>query len=162
MTDEGQTTEKPLVYATEEEKAYVLKVLPQQEPFRFVDNIVELTEKHIVTQRRFRPDEYYYKGHFPGDPVTPGVILLETMAQGGLVSLGIHIVRYDPNALRIRTLFSDCAVDFLNVVYPGNLVTVRGELVFWRRNKMKCKIEMTLEDGKVAATGHLSGFGVVI
>jgi 3-hydroxyacyl-[acyl-carrier-protein] dehydratase len=155
-------TNDPITLASEADKARVLEVLPQKEPFRFIDSIVELSEKHIVAQRRFRHDEYYYKGHFPDAPVTPGVILLETMAQAGLVALGIYIVRNEPNALKIRTLFSDCAVDFLNVVYPGNLVTVRGELVFWRRNKMKCKIDLTLEDGTVAATGHLSGFGVAI
>ena len=69
----------------------VLELLPQQEPFRFVDEILEVDEDHIVAQYRFRPDADFYRGHFPGDPITPGVILLESLAQVGVVALGIYI-----------------------------------------------------------------------
>ncbi len=140
----------------------VLDKLPQQPPFRFVDKIIELSDSHIVAQRRYRPDEYFYTGHFPGDPITPGVILLETMAQAGLVSLGIYILMLEQSHTNMRTLFSDCAVDFLEVVRPGALVTVYGERVFWRRNKLKSKVEMRLEDGKIAAHGMVSGLGVTL
>ena len=64
----------------------VLAMLPQQEPFRFVDHILELDEEHIVATYRFRPEADFYRGHFPGDPVTPGVILLEAVGQVGVVA----------------------------------------------------------------------------
>ena len=52
----------------------VLAMVPQQEPFRFIDEIVELDDDHIVATYTFREDQDFYRGHFPGNPVTPGVI----------------------------------------------------------------------------------------
>ena len=54
--------------------ATLLELLPQQEPFRFVDEIVEVDEEHIVARYTFRPDADFYRGHFPGNPITPGVL----------------------------------------------------------------------------------------
>ena len=70
----------------------VLAAIPHQEPFRFIDEILELDEDHIVSRYRFRPESDFYRGHFPGNPVTPGVILIESMAQAGIVALGIYLV----------------------------------------------------------------------
>ncbi|MEO1575848.1 MAG: beta-hydroxyacyl-ACP dehydratase, partial [Pseudomonadota bacterium] len=56
----------------------LLQAVPQQAPFRFIDTIVEVDDDHIVGRYTFRPDEFFYAGHFPGQPVTPGVILIET------------------------------------------------------------------------------------
>ena len=61
--------------------AEVLAALPQKEPFRFLDEIVELDDEHIVARYTFREEADFYRGHFPGNPITPGVILIETMAQ---------------------------------------------------------------------------------
>ena len=61
--------------------AEVLALLPQQEPFRFLDEILELDSDHIVARYTFRRDADFYRGHFPGNPLTPGVILVETIAQ---------------------------------------------------------------------------------
>ena len=59
----------------------VLKLVPQQPPFRFIDTIHELDREHIVASYRFPEDADFYRGHFPGNPITPGVILVEAMAQ---------------------------------------------------------------------------------
>src|SRR5512137_2288214 len=69
----------------------ILLNIPQQHPFRFIDEILELDEEHIVGAYRFREDEYFYPGHFPGQPITPGVILIETMAQTGVVAFGLYL-----------------------------------------------------------------------
>jgi 3-hydroxyacyl-[acyl-carrier-protein] dehydratase len=69
----------------------VLALVPQRRPFRFIEEILELDEEHIVGAYRFRSDEYFYPGHFPGLPVTPGVILIETMAQTGVVAFGLYL-----------------------------------------------------------------------
>ena len=66
----------------------VLDLIPQRDPFRFIDDILELDDDHIVGTYRFRPDADFYRGHFPGNPVTPGVILIESLAQVGIVALG--------------------------------------------------------------------------
>jgi 3-hydroxyacyl-[acyl-carrier-protein] dehydratase len=72
--------------------AEVLEILPQQDPFRFIDDILELDDDHIVGTYRFDPNADFYRGHFPGNPVTPGVILIEAMAQVGIVALGIFLL----------------------------------------------------------------------
>ncbi|MDQ3230519.1 MAG: hypothetical protein M3Q07_01770, partial [Pseudobdellovibrionaceae bacterium] len=68
----------------DEKFSRILALVPQQKPFRFVDRIIEVDEQRIVGQYQFREDEWFYRGHFPGNPVTPGVILVECMAQIGL------------------------------------------------------------------------------
>ena len=71
-------------------KQAVLETVPQQAPFRFIDSILELEPDRIVSSYTFRENEYFYSGHFKDNPVTPGVILIETMAQTGVVALGIY------------------------------------------------------------------------
>jgi 3-hydroxyacyl-[acyl-carrier-protein] dehydratase len=68
------------------------KLLPHREPFLFVDEIVQADDKKIIAKHVFTEKEFFFKGHFPGYPVVPGVILIETMAQSGgagLRKLGI-------------------------------------------------------------------------
>jgi 3-hydroxyacyl-[acyl-carrier-protein] dehydratase len=143
--------------------AQVLAVLPQQEPFRFIDEIRELDEDHIVAIYRFRPEADFYRGHFPGNPVTPGVILIESMAQAGIVALGIYLLSlegggYDPE--KMMTLFTDVNVDFAGLVKPGDRVTIEARKVFWRRRKLRSEAEMKLDDGSVVCSGTVSGMGV--
>jgi 3-hydroxyacyl-[acyl-carrier-protein] dehydratase len=144
--------------------AQVLAAVPQQEPFRFIDEILELDEEHIVSRYRFRPESDFYRGHFPGNPVTPGVILIEAMAQAGIVALGIFLISgeeggYDPE--KMMTLFTDAAVDFSGMVKPGDRVTVECRKIFWRRRKLRADATMTLDDGTVVCSGTVSGMGVL-
>ena len=141
----------------------LLELLPQQEPFRFVDEILEVSEDHIVANYRFRPEADFYRGHFPGDPVTPGVLLLESFAQIGVVALGIYIIALEHGIEGVKeriALFSDANVDFTGVVKPGDRVTTTARKVFFRRNKFRSEATMTLDDGTVVLSGTISGFGV--
>lgn len=143
--------------------AQVLELLPQQEPFRFVDEILEVSEDHIVARYRFRPDSDFYRGHFPGDPVTPGVILLESLAQTGVVALGIYAIALEHGVEGVKNrlaFFSDANVDFTGVVKPGDRVTTSAKKVFFRRNKFRSEATMTLDDGTVVLSGTISGVGV--
>ena len=141
----------------------VLNAIPQQEPFRFIDEILELGDDHIVASTTFRPDADFYRGHFPGNPITPGVILIEAMAQAGVVALGLHLLEREvgaDEAAKYTTLFTDAEVDFSGVVLPGTRVITTGRVVFFRRRKLRCAVEMKREDGTLVCSGTLSGMGV--
>ena len=141
----------------------LLELVPQQRPFRFVDEIVELDENRILGRYTFRHDENFYAGHFPGNPVTPGVILVESMAQVGVVALGIYLLSFDlpqEDARKYTTFFTDGECEFSKSVAPGTTVIIRGEKIFWRRMKLRSKIEMSLEDGTLVARATLAGMGV--
>lgn len=143
--------------------AEVLEMLPQKEPFLFVDEILEVDDDTIVARYRFRPDADFYRGHFPGSPVTPGVILLESLAQVGVVALGLYQIARDQGREAVRNtlaLFTDANVEFSGLVNPGDRVTIRARRVFFRRGKIRSEAEMTLDDGTVVISGTISGMGV--
>jgi len=144
--------------------AEILELLPQHEPFRFVDEILEVDENHIVAHYRYRPEAEFYRGHFPGNPVTPGVILLETAAQIGVVALGIYLVAQAGGRDAVRrtlALFTDAEVEFSGVVRPGDRVTVSATKKFYRRGKIRSEAEMVLDDGTVVCSATISGMGVL-
>lgn len=141
----------------------VLQAIPQQAPFRFVDSILEVDSDHIVGGYTFKHDEFFYRGHFPGDPVTPGVILTEAMAQTGVVALGLYLTAQTLPAEELSkwiTFFTECQMEFHLPVLPGTRVTMRGEKLFFRRMKLKSRVELLLADGRIAAEGTLAGVGV--
>jgi 3-hydroxyacyl-[acyl-carrier-protein] dehydratase len=143
--------------------AQLLALIPQQAPFRFVDEIAEVDDLRIVGGYRFKETEDFFKGHFPGHPVTPGVILLECMCQVGVVAHGLYLLAKEESAEEAglwTTFFSDAQVEFLKPVYPGDRVTVRAERIFWRRKKLRSKVEMFAADGTLIATATVSGMGV--
>ena len=143
--------------------AEVLEMLPQKDPFLFVDEILEVGNDEIVAQYRFRPEADFYRGHFPGRPVTPGVILLESLAQVGVVALGIYVIAEKQGQEAVRNylaLFTDANVEFSGLVSPGDRVTTRAKIVFFRRGKIRSEAEMTLDDGTVVLSGTISGMGV--
>ena len=141
----------------------ILTLLPQQEPFRFVDDILEVDEDHIVASYRFRPESDFYKGHFPGNPVTPGVILLESLAQVGVVALGIYLFALEEGLRGVTdkiALFVDADVEFSGMVLPGEKVIISGKKIFFRRNKLRTEAMMTAEDGSLVCSGTISGLRI--
>lgn len=141
----------------------VLDLLPQQEPFRFVDEILEVGDDHIVARYRFRPEADFYRGHFPGNPITPGVLLIEAMAQTGVVALGIYLVARERGVEEVRrvlTVFTDVTAEFTGVVRPGDTVTIRARKVFFRRMKLRAEVEMRKGDGSLVASATVAGMGI--
>ncbi len=143
--------------------AQVLALLPQAEPFRFVDEILEIDADHIVATYRFRPDADFYRGHFPGNPVTPGVILLESMAQVSVVAQGIYLLALEGGIEEVSSrvaMFTDAEVEFSGPVRPGERVTITARKRFFRRGKLRSEAEMHLDDGTLVCSATISGVGV--
>lgn len=140
----------------------VLELVPQRPPFRFLDRLLRVDADGAVGEYRFRADEHFYRGHFPSEPITPGVILLETMCQTGVVALGIYLLAQEApleEVQRTLTLFTESAVEFERVVRPEETVRVVAEKVYWRRRKLKSRVTLSLLDGTRVASGTVAGIG---
>lgn len=135
----------------------IIKKLPYTTPFLFVDILTDISNKRIIGSYTFKEDEFFYKGHFKGNPVTPGVILTECMAQIGLVSLGIYLLKDVPNLEDLKIAFTQADVQFLAPVYPKEKVTVISDIQYFRFNKLKCKIKMYNAERVVVSEGVLAG-----
>lgn len=140
----------------------ILRAIPHRYPFRFIDKILELDDEHVVGAYRFREDEYFYQGHFPGRPITPGVILIETMAQTGIIAMGLYImmrqnISVDQTGHLIPLFTFVDKVEFEGIVGPGERVITLGEKIYFRRKNLKAKVSMRKEDGNIVCSGILAG-----
>lgn len=141
--------------------AEVLAAIPHGAPFRFVDDILEVDDDHIVASCRFDADSDFYRGHFPGNPITPGVLLLEAMAQAGVVAHGIYLLgRPALEASRgMLTLFTQADAEFLGIVRPGERLLVTARKLTFRHRMLRSKVTMTREDGTIVCEATLTGMG---
>jgi len=101
----------------------VLGLIPHRPPFLFVDEIVSETADGLVARRTWRPDEEFYRGHYPGAPITPGVLLCEAVFQAGALYLARSRVAGGA-AAGIPLLVKIADVRFRSPVYPGDTVTI--------------------------------------
>jgi 3-hydroxyacyl-[acyl-carrier-protein] dehydratase len=142
---------------------YILDYLPYKSSFLFIDNITSLDENGVTGDYTLKGDSFFYEDHFVGNPVTPGVILTEIMAQIGLVVLGIFLIKnLDENeGLSIDDtsfpLLTSTDVSFFQMVLPGQKVTIKSEKQYFRFNKLKCSVKMFNEDSELIAKGIFSG-----
>ncbi|MEE2801183.1 MAG: acyl carrier protein, partial [Bacteroidota bacterium] len=116
--------------------------------------INEIHENGVVGWYRFRESESFYKHHFKNNPVTPGVILTECMAQIGLVCFGIYL---NPSLEHASIVMTENHVIFEKIVLPDEVVIVSSTLVYYRFNKLKVQVNMRNENNEIIARGTLSG-----
>lgn len=134
----------------------IIAQLPYSKPFLFVDELLHVDENSITGTYTFSEDLDFYKGHFKGNPVTPGVILTETMAQIGMVCLGIYLLGDGFNKNTVIA-FTSADMQFLKLVYPNEKVTVSSQKSFFRFGKLKCDVVMKNEAGQEVCKGILAG-----
>ena len=136
----------------------IINLLPYQKPFLFVDELTEISENGISGNYTFQEKEFFYEGHFKNDPITPGVILTETMAQIGLVCLGVYLLKDEISVeKKPQIVLTSNQVDFFLPVLPNEKVTVISEKTYFRFNKLKCAVKMKNEKNKLVCRGTISG-----
>ena len=121
-----------------------------------MDEITFISEDGAVGNYTFDENLDFYKGHFIDNPVTPGVILTEVMAQIGVVSLGIYLLNNKVNKNSIIALTSS-DIEYLNPVFPKEKVVVISEKIYFRFGKLKCKVKMINDSGIEVCNGTIAG-----
>ena len=126
----------------------ILNAIPHRPPFLFVDEIIEQTDDHIVTRKRIDPEEPFFKGHYPGYPIMPGVLICECVFQAGAILMS---KKYPPSTGQVPVMSRIQNVKFKNPVHPGSVLEIRADYVenIGPAHYMKGKVQV---DGKTAVT----------
>ncbi|MDR2116004.1 MAG: 3-hydroxyacyl-ACP dehydratase FabZ [Planctomycetaceae bacterium] len=109
----------------------VYSAIPHREPFLFVDEIVECDDKRILCKKTFTGNEFFFKGHYPGFPIVPGVLQCEAALQAGAILL-TRIFKNEEIGGRVPVVAKMGEVRFKQMVQPGD--TIMMEVKF--REKM--------------------------
>ena len=136
------------VYTTKE----IMEILPHRAPFLLIDTVEELEPgKRVVAKKCVTFNEPFFQGHFPGNPVMPGVLICEALAQAGAVA----ILGLDENKGKTAYFASMDKVKFKKKVLPGDVLMLEVELVKIKGPFGIAKATATV-DGKVAVSGEFT------
>ena len=132
----------------------VLKYLPHREPFLFVDEIVEVDEGNSIHAiKNVLPTEYYLRGHFPGNPIMPGVIIIEALAQASGI-LGFKTMGKTPEEGSLYVFAGVDNVRFRKRVRPGDTLHLFSSVKNVKRGIWKFETRAEIE-GKIVCTATI-------
>ena len=135
----------------------IIKQLPYADAFLFVDSLDHIDEDGVTGSYTFSEDLPFYKGHFKSFPVTPGVILTECCAQIGLVCLGIYLLNQENDMEGAQVALSSSDMEFMLPVYPGETVVVKSKKIYFRFQKLKCRVYLYNEKEQLVCKGEIAG-----
>jgi len=135
----------------------ILNKIPQQPPFRFIDEITYLDDNLIEGNYFLNANADFYKGHFPGFPITPGVILTEIMAQTGMVAFGIYLMMLQGETAftNMATMLTETNIKFKKTVLPQQKVFVRSEKIFFRHGRLQCNVSLKDSENNLLCFGKM-------
>lgn len=112
-------------------KEEIKNIIPHREPFLLVDEIEEVEPGLKIRGIKYvREDEYYFKGHFPSNPIMPGVLIIESIAQVGAVSL----LMMPQNKGKLVLFAGIDKTRFKRIVRPGDKLVIEVEMEGFKRN----------------------------
>ena len=130
----------------------ILKILPHRYPFLLVDRILEVEKgKRIVGIKNVTFNEEFFQGHFPGNPVMPGVLIVEAMAQVAAIGL-LGIIPEHEKKLLYLSAVNRCK--FRRPVVPGDQLRIEAEILNLKTRVCKCRAVATV-NGQVCAEAEL-------
>jgi 3-hydroxyacyl-[acyl-carrier-protein] dehydratase len=133
-------------------RAEIEAILPHREPFLLIDDVVELVPgSRVVARKRVREDEWYLAGHFPGNPIMPGVLMVEALAQTGALA----VLSEESNRGKLVLFAGIDDLRFKRVVRPGEVLELTCELERMRGPVGRGKAQATV-DGELAVRGTLT------
>ena len=137
-------------------KEEIEKIIPQRDPFLMIDEVEEYRPGEGATAYKYvREDEWYFKGHFPGNPIMPGVLIAESLAQTGAVA----ILSKEENKGRNALFGGIDKMKFKKMVVPGDTLKLDVKIIK-QKGPIGVGEAIATVDGKVAAKGELT-FAVV-
>lgn len=127
----------------------ILNNIPQREPFLFIENIVEKSENSITTSKKLTGEEDFFRGHFPGRPVFPGVLMCEAAFQTGALLMALKGEAAGNSKTALVTRIQ--STKFKNMAKPGDLLLITVDFVEMLANAAFMKGKIT-SDGKTIMT----------
>lgn len=117
-------------------KEDIKKIIPHREPFLLIDEVLEVEPgKSIKAVKNVDESEYYFKGHFPQNPIMPGVLMLEAIAQAGAIA----VLLLPENKGKLALFAGIDKARFKKIVRPGDKLEIEVEITDFRRNIGKAR-----------------------
>lgn len=131
----------------------IQKILKQRYPFLMVDRITDYDETHVTGYKNVTINEAFFQGHFPDDPVMPGVMIMESMGQAASVLVGLRLGEEQGN--KIAFFAGADKIRFRKPVRPGDKLVTKAELTRLRGVSGKAKVTGYVDDEIVSEAEFL-------
>ena len=137
-------------------KEEIEKIIPQRDPFLMIDEVEEYVPgESAVAYKHVNENAWYFKGHFPGNPIMPGVLIAESLAQAGAIA----ILSMEENKGRNALFGGIDKLRFKKMVVPGDTLKLEVKIIK-RKGPIGVGEALATVDGKIAAKGELT-FAIV-